>query len=559
MLDPQSGAIRDIPREHRHRLGTETIMRATLFAATIATAATLGLSASPGIAQNADQQGADQQLGAVHFATSCNDAAQRRFDRAMRYQHSFWYKASRDIFEETLKADPDCAIAYWGIALSLWNNPHFPPPPPNLAPALAAIEKGKAVGAKSERERDYIDALAVLYTGYDKVDYRTRLQAYLKAMEALAAKYPDDDEAQIYYAITLNVSASPADKTYAQQLKGVAILEPIFKRQPQHPGVAHYLIHLYDYPPIAAKGLDAARRYAAIAPAAPHAQHMPSHIFTRVGDWKESIASNAASIKAAKADKEGTDQLHAMDYMVYADLQLARDREARTVIDEMALTTNYSIDNLGGPFALAASPARYMVERGDWKGAAALEVRPNKFPQVMAITHFARALGAARSGNPDAATADIAKLAELRDQLVAAKDAYWSQIVDIQRQIATAWQLDAQGKHDDALRLMSAAADAEDKTEKAPVTPGPLAPARELYGDMLLERGMAKEALAAFAATMAKEPNRYNGYAGAAKAAATLGDKATARANYEKLIALAADSNSDRPELAAARQFVASN
>jgi hypothetical protein len=534
-------------------------MRAILFAATIAVTATLGLSALPGLAQSAEQQSADQQLGTVHFATSCNATAQRRFDRAMRYQHSFWYKASREIFEETLKADPDCGIAYWGIALSLWNNPHFAPPPPNLAPALAAIEQGKAVGAKSERERDYIDALAVLYTGYDKIDYRTRLQAYLKAMEALAAKYPDDDEAQIYYAITLNVSASPADKTYAQQLKGVAILEPIFKRQPRHPGVAHYLIHLYDYPPIAAKGLDAARRYAAIAPAAPHAQHMPSHIFTRVGYWKESIASNTASIEAAKADKEGSEQLHAMDYMVYADLQLARDREARAVIDEMALATNYSPDTLGGPFALAASPARYAVERGDWKGAAELQVRPNKFPQVMAITHFARALGAARSGHPEAATADVAKLAELRDQLVAAKDAYWSQIVDIQRQIAAAWQLDAEGKHDDALAMMRAAADAEDKTEKAPVTPGPLAPARELYGDMLLARGMATEALVAFEATMAKEPNRYNGFAGAAKAAQVLGDKAKARTYYEKLIALTADSNSDRPELAAARQFVASN
>ena len=248
----------------------------------LALAATTAISiAAPAAAQQSDQQG-DRQLGNVHFATSCNDVAQRRFDRAMRYQHSFWYRQSKELFESVLAADQDCGIAYWGIALSLWNNPHNPPPAPNLAPALAAIEKGKAVGAKSERERDYINALAVLYTGYDKIDYNTRLQAYLKAMEALAAKYPDDDEAQIAYAITLNVSASPADKTYANQLKGAAILEPIFKRLPQHPGVAHYLIHLYDYPAIAERGLDAAKRYAGIAPAAPHAQHMPSHIFTRV-------------------------------------------------------------------------------------------------------------------------------------------------------------------------------------------------------------------------------------------------------------------------------------
>jgi tetratricopeptide (TPR) repeat protein len=509
-------------------------MRATSFAALIATCAVLGLPGAPVVAQDSDQQ-----LGAVHFATSCNETAQRRFDRAMRYQHSFWYKASREIFEDTLKADPECGIAYWGIALSLWNNPHFPPPAPNLPPALAAIEKGKAVGAKSERERDYINALAVLYTDYDKVEYPTRLQAYLKAMEALAAKYPADDEAQIFYAITLNVSASPADKTYAQQLEGAAILEPIFKRQPHHPG--------------------AARRYAGIAPAAPHAQHMPSHIFTRVGYWKESIASNLASIKAAKADKESTEQLHAMDYMVYAYLQLGRDREARGLVDEMTQGADAKPDVYGGSFALAASPARYAIERGDWKAAAALGVRPTKFPPVMAITHFARALGAARSGNPEAANADVAKLIELRDKLRDAKDAYWSQIVDIQRQIASAWVLNAEGKYDKALAAMKAAADAEDKTEKSPVTPGPLAPARELYGDMLLERGMAKEALAAYQATMAKEPNRFNGFLGAAKAAVALGDKATARADYEKLVALTADSNSDRPALAAARAFLVSN
>ena len=530
-------------------------MRATSFAAIIATTATLGLPGAPALAQEKP----DQQLGTVHFATSCNETAQRRFDRAMRYQHSFWYKASRDIFEDTLKADPACGIAYWGIALSLWNNPHFPPPAPNLAPALAAIEKAKAVGAKSERERDYINALAVLYTDYDKVEYRPRLQAYLKAMEALAAKYPGDDEAQIYYAITLNVSASPGDKTYAQQLKGAAILEPIFKRQPHHPGVAHYLIHLYDYPAIADKGLDAAQRYAAIAPGAPHAQHMPSHIFTRVGYWKESIASNLASIKAAKADKEAVDQLHGMDYMVYAYLQLGRDREARGVIDEMMQTANTSPDVYGGSFALAAAPARYAIERGDWKAAAALEVRASKFPAIPAVTHFARALGAARSGNPEAAEADIAQLVELRDQLREAKDAYWADQVEIQRQVATAWLLNAEGKYDEALAAMKAAAEAEDKTEKSPVTPGPLAPARELYGDMLLERGHAKEALAAFQATMAKERNRFNGFVGAAKAAAAAGDKAAAKADYEKLIALAADSNSDRPALAAARAFVASN
>ncbi len=293
----------------------------------------------------------------------------------MRYQHSFWYRQSKEIFEDVLKADPECAIAYWGIALSLLWNPHAPPPAANLPLGLAAIQKGKAVGAKTQRERDYIDALAVMYTDYDKVPHGARVQAYLKAMEALAARYPDDDEAQIFYAITLNVAASPNDKTYANQLKGAAILEPIFKRQPRHPGVAHYLIHLYDTPALAEKGLDAARRYAAIAPAAPHAQHMPSHIFTRVGYWKESIASNIAAARAAKDGKEFHDQLHAMDYMVYAYLQLGQDKEAREVVAEMTRTVSAFNPEAGaqvGPYALAASPARYMVERGDWKGAAQL-------------------------------------------------------------------------------------------------------------------------------------------------------------------------------------------
>src|SRR5579883_3043866 len=275
----------------------EDVMRGLLFAAAIT-----GLTTAwaPAFAQ----EDADQKFGKVHFATSCNEVAQRRFDRAMRYQHSFWYAESKEIYEEAIKADPDCAIAYWGIALSLLSNPHGAIPAPNLPLGLAAIEKAKAIGARSERERDYIDALSVMYVDYDKIPQQARVQSYLKKMEALAAKYPDDDEAQIFYAITLNVAASPADKTYANQLKGAAILEPIWQRQPQHPGVAHYLIHLYDYPPIAARGLPAALRYAKIAPNAPHAQHMPSHIFTRVGYWKESIAANLASVQAARAGGE---------------------------------------------------------------------------------------------------------------------------------------------------------------------------------------------------------------------------------------------------------------
>jgi tetratricopeptide (TPR) repeat protein len=499
----------------------------------------------------------DQRFGTVHFETSCNDVAQRRFDRAMRYQHSFWYRESKELFEEVLKADPGCGIAYWGIALSLLNNPHAPPPIGNLPLGLAAIEKGRATGAGTQRERDFINAMGAFYTDFDKVDHRTRVLAYLKAMEGVAQTYSSDDEAQILYAIELNVAAPPSDKTYAMQLKGAAILEPIFKRQPRHPGVAHYLIHLYDTPALAEKGLDAARRYSQIAPAAPHAQHMPSHIFTRVGYWKESIGSNSEAARAAKASNEGHDQLHAMDYLVYAYLQTGQDEKARAIVEEMRGISGFAETFIAGPYALAVSPARYAIERGDWNAASQLAVRPSPLGNVEAMTHFARAFGAARSGNPDAAKADIAKLTELRDKLRAAKDAYWAEQVDIQAQVATAWVLFAEGKHADALKAMSAAADAEDKTEKHPVTPGVPTPARELYGTMLLERGMAKEALAAFEATLKKEPNRLGATLAAGAVAEKLGDAEKARGYYVAAIALTENADPVRPQIAHARAFVA--
>src|SRR4051812_26076293 len=444
----------------------------------IAAAAAAGLS----FGQPTLGQSEGNKLGAVHFETSCKPEAQNLFDSAMLYQHSFWYRASQQVFGDVLKADPECGIAYWGIALSLLWNPHVAPPAKNLVEGAAMIAKGNSVGAKSQRERDYIAALAVMYADHEKVDHRTRIVAYAKAMESLAQRYPNDDEVQIHYALALNTSASPADKTYASQLRGAAILEPIATRQPEHPGVAHYLIHLYDYPPIAEKGLNAARIYAKIAPGAAHAQHMPSHIFTRVGYWKESIASNKVAQRVAKESSDFHDQLHAMDYQVYAYLQLGQDKEAKAVLDEMTTVAGFTETFLVGPYALAVSPARYAVERGDWKAASELEVRPSPLAHVQAMTHFARALGAARSGYPEAAKADIARLAELRDKLRDAKDAYWSEQVDIERQIATAWVLYAEGKHDDGLIAMSAAADAEDKTEKHPVTPGVPKPARELYG-----------------------------------------------------------------------------
>ena len=519
------------------------------------TALAIAVTLSTGISLAHAQTDAEK-LGTVNFETSCKPEAQKLFNQGMLYQHSFWYRASQNVFEDVLKADPQCGIAYWGIALSMLWNPHVPTPAKNLADGAAMIAKGKSLGAGTQRERDYLDALGVMYADFDKVDHRTRIVAYAKAMEQLAQRYPNDDEAQIYFALALNTSASAADKTYANQIKGAAILEPIAKRQPQHPGVAHYLIHLYDYPSIAEKGLDAARRYAKIAPAAAHAQHMPSHIFTRVGYWDESISSNIAAARAAKAAKDYHDQLHSMDYQVYANLQLGQDAKAKALIDEMTGITGFTETYLVGPYALAASPARYALERGDWKAAAELQVRPSPLAHVQAITHFARALGAARSGNPEAAKADIARLGELRDKLRDAKDAYWSEQVDIEAQIASAFALDAEGKHDEALKAMSAAADAEDKTEKHPVTPGVPKPARELYGVLLLERGMAQEALAAFETTLKKEPNRLGAYVGAARAAEKAGDTAKAQNYYNKVVAIAGDADKSRIEVGEARAFL---
>jgi hypothetical protein len=525
------------------------MMKNTSFAVAAIAAAAFSF-AQPALGQS------DDTLGKVNFETSCKPEAQKLFNQGMLYQHSFWYRASQKIFEDVLKADPECGIAYWGIALSLLWNPHASPPAKNLAEGAAMIAKGKGISAKTQRELDYIDALGAMYADYEKVDHRSRILAYAKAMERLAQRYPNDDEAQIHYALALNISASPADKTYANQLKGAAILEPIAERQPQHPGVSHYLIHLYDYPPIAEKGLNAARRYAKIAPAASHAQHMPSHIFTRLGYWTESIASNTEAARVAKDAGDLADQLHAMDYQVYAFLQLGQDAKAKALIDDMAVVTGLTETYMPGPYAMAISPARYVVERGDWKAAANLQVRPSPLPQVQAITYAARALGAARSGNPEAAKADIGKLAEFSDKLRDSKDAYWSEQVDIERQIVAAWVLYAEDKQDDALAAMSAAADAEDKTEKHPVTPGVPKPARELYGSMLLERGMAKEALAAFEATLKKEPNRLGAYAGAAVAAEKSGDLTKAREYYGKVAAIADGADKDRTEVTDAQVFL---
>jgi hypothetical protein len=550
---PATAAVSATCRPERKQSDQEDLMTkpASILSALMATACIT-------LNQPARAQAVDPKLGKVHFETSCSLDAAAAFDRGMLYQHSFWYRASQREFNKALTADPGCAIAWWGIALSLLWNPHVAPPAQNLADGAAALAKGREAGARTERERDYITALSAMYTDYDKVDHHTRVLNYMRAMEQLAAKYPNDDEAQIDYAITLNVGASPTDKTYANQLKGAAILEKIWVRQPDHPGIPHYLIHLYDTPALAEKGIEAARRYAKVAPDAPHALHMPSHIFTRVGYWRESIDSNIAAARAAKEEKEAADQLHAQDYEVYAYLQLGQDAQAKAVIDDMMTVPVSNATFLAAAYALAASPARYAVERGDWKGAAALEIRPVPLPHITAITWFAKGLGAARSGDPAQAQAAIAQLVALRDLLREKKDAYWSEQVDIQSRTVTAWVQFEAGHQDEALKTMSSAADAEDKTEKHPVTPGQLTPARELYAAMLLQAGKPTEALAAFETKMHKEPNRLNATIGAANAAAAAGDVVKAKQYFAAATALASDASVTRPEIAKARAFLAS-
>ena len=498
------------------------------------------------------------QLGTVSFQNSCQPAVQASFQRAVAMLHSFRYVETEKAFREVLAQDPSCAIATWGIAAILMSNPlaGIGPSPQWAERAQAAIAEGRKIGAKTQRERDYIDAVGAYYEDWAARPERARQLNRARAFEALASRYPDDDEAQIFFALYLASTQSLSDQTYATYLRAAAILEKQFAAHPDHPGVAHYLIHSYDASPIAAKGLTAARRYAGIAPAAPHALHMPSHIFTRVGAWQESIATNERSAEAARQDRDFDEQLHAMDYMVYALLQLGRDADARRVTDAAADVSGVATLRFAGPYAKAAMTARYAVERGDWAQAMALAPSPSQFPFTVALTHFARALGAARSGSVAAAEKDGQELARLRDAMKAAKNEYWATEIEVSRLAAAAWTARAQGKHDEALDLMRLAADMEDKSEKHIVTPARLLPARELLGEMLLEMKRPAEALKEFEASQVREPERFRGYLGAARAAAQSGDRQKARQYYAGLVKLAGPGSS-RPEVAEARAFVA--
>ncbi len=498
-----------------------------------------------------------EQLGKVSFPTSCDPKVQQQFERGVALLHSFSFQLGRKAFDDVLEADSSCAIAYWGIGVNRLLNPFGgQPPEKGLSEGQAAGDEGKALGAKTQRERDYIDAIRVLYE-HNRTSWRERLLAYERAMEQLAQRYPEDGEAAIFYALALNLAADPADKSYARQLKAASVLEPIFAAQPNHPGVAHYLIHSYDYPPIAYKGLPAARRYASIAPSAAHALHMPSHIFTRVGAWQDSIDTNLRAEAEARKSAGPSEILHPIDYQVYAYLQLAQDGEVRRIVERVRMETATD-DRNAGSYAQAAVPARYALERGDWRLAAQLQSRPGRYPFTEAITHFARALGAARSGDAASAQKDVEQLAALRDTLAERKDAYWAGQVEVQRLAAQAWTALAQGRHDEALALMRQAADMEDASEKSPVTPGPIAPARELLGEMLLEVKQPKQALKEFETSAQREPNRFRGIYGSALAAARAGGAAEAKAYYAKLLALAVKGD-PRPELQQAKTYIARN
>ena len=525
------------------------------------------LLAMPGVVlaqdDHSQHKGSSSKVGTVSFETSCKPAVKDDFHRAVAELHSFWFPEARAGFEGVLKADPACAIAYWGIALTHWGNPFAGLRSPQAITAgKAAIDKGQTTGSPTSREKGYIDAVAGLFSSADPGTQRARVLAYEKATEAVAANNPTDVEARIFWALAIDQTALPTDKTFAQNLRAAEILEPMYKKMPNHPGLAHYIIHTYDVPTLAAKALPAARAYADIAPSVPHALHMPSHTFTRVGLWKESVATNIRS--AAEAEKTGGvgEALHAMDYQIYAYLQMGRDAQAKAVLDH-AMTASAGAAggaSAGGAqgansFALAAIPARYAMERLQWVDAMALTVRPApNTPYTEAITHFARAVGAARAGKPAEAGPDIARLAAIRDRELELKDAYWAEQVDIQRKVAEAWVAYANGQKDEGLKLLAATADAEDLTDKSAVTPGPLAPARELYGYMLLEAGRARDALAAFEAVTKKEPNRFLALYGAGKAAEAARQPAKAKGYYAQLVQICQDAAADRPELVYARK-----
>ena len=513
----------------------------------------------PGHEHGSHEYAGHEMVGAVTFANSCSPAVQQDLARGIAMLHSFWYSAGESTFRAVLAQDPGCAIADWGIASLMMNNPlaGIGSGPAEAAKGQAALAEARKIGAHTQRERDYIEAVGAYYQDFATRPERARQLSRSAAYEALAAKYPDDDEAQIFNALYIAATQSQADQTYAAYGRAVAILTQELAKYPDHPGIAHYLIHSFDAPPIASQGLPAALAYAKIAPDAPHAQHMPSHIFTRVGAWEASVASNTRAFAAALPGREFSEAQHASDYMVYADLQLGRDSAAQAAVQAAFAVTVPPPVPPATFYARAAMPARLLVERGDWQGAAKLPVPPSGQPYAAeALTLFARAIGAARSGDATQAAQDADRLRAVQQALAAAGNAYWGTEVGIQATTASAWAAFARGEKDIALATMRDAADREDRQEKHIVTPGRILPARELLGDMLFELGQPAAALAEYEASFLRDPNRFRGIYGAARAADAAGDQAKATSYARKLLQQAKDADSERPELAWARSRV---
>jgi hypothetical protein len=513
-------------------------------------------------------RGAISELGTVHFPISCSVPAQEKFTRGVALLHSFGYEEAAQVFSEIGAAEPNCGMAYWGVAMTYYHPVWAPPSRQDLERGAEASATATRASAKTQRERDYIAAIAALYREWATVPLRKRAEAYREAMKQQHERYSDDDEAAIFYALAVRGLADDNDKTLTEQKKAADILLAVLPRNQKHPGVAHYLIHSFDYPPLAERALPAARMYAKIAPDAPHALHMPSHIFTRLGLWDESIESNLASAAAAKRRAAemhpgagSFDELHADDYLVYAWLQEAKDGRSLEILGEMRAMTKVDDPQFAAAYAFAAAPVRYALERHDWKAAAVLEISPlwfpwKDFPHDEAIPNFARALGCARTGNLAGARRAIDKLAELKRAEPPGQPYDWATQIEIQEIAAQSWVALANGNKNDALKLAGTAADLEDRTEKHPVTPGSVLPARELLADMLLETGSPAAALAEYKAALKVTPRRFRSIAGAARAAELAGDRGTAKIYYTDLMALAKNSTAARPELVRAAAFL---
>jgi hypothetical protein len=521
-------------------------------------------------AEHAGHSGGEH-FGRVHFQISCSAVAQRQFDRGVALLHSFFYPETVKAFSAIAAAEPSCAMAWWGVAISQRPNPLLPPFTKGaLQSGWEAIEKARAANPPTQRERDWIEALSEFFASYDTLEQKTRTAKYESAMAKLHERYPRDTEAAVFYALALNEAVDLTDKSYARQLKAAAILERLEPKLPDHPGIAHLIIHSYDYAPIAAKGLPAARRYAALAPSAPHALHMPSHIFSTLGMWHDAVRSDLASDASAKeyalasapqlAAKPAANpyRYHSLDFLTNAYLQLGQDRRARAIVDERNSVAKFAADyRYSGHTAFAAIPVRYAIERGAWHEAAQLPVPHTPFAQAEAVTWFGRALGAARSADLDGAGRDVEELVRLQAALVAAQDSYWAEQVGIQIEAANAWIAFGERRVDAAIASMRSAADREDRTEKSIAMENRLSPMRELLGELLLEAGRPIEAQREFALSLESKPNRFRSLAGAGRAAVLAGRKAQARSYYRQLLALARDADSERASLVLAKEALA--